>query len=190
MLSWRFKHTSIIYTANQYFNSSLVSHLCYSNQIKWNQSVIIRRKLCCFRIQVYNQMCISCVSWADFQVLQSLEPSFTNHPLPHLFLSLPLFAPLSPFLSVSLSFCKLCLFPVCRGPSGGEVRRKGKAHSEFKCTGLKTKLTSTKGNYNGETMGKQWWKHGIMTCWKGDCWDSRGIILWRRREFKKMRSGK
>lgn len=62
------------------------------------------------------------------------------------------FLPLSLPFSLSLSFCKLCLFPVCRGPSGGEVHRKGKAHSEFKCTGLKTQLASTKGNDNGETM--------------------------------------
>lgn len=72
-------------------------------------------------------------------------------------------APFCPSVPLSLSFslsCKPCLFPVCWGASGGEVHREGKALSEFKCTGLKTQLASTKGNM---ARGKQSWKSRIMT---------------------------
>lgn len=100
---------------------------------------------------------ILCLSWADFQVLQNLEPSCMNHPLPQLHFSLCPFLPPPP----------PSLFPVCGGPSRGEVHREGKAHCEFKCTGLKTQLASTKGEYDNGRINsvKEMQDNDLLTWW-------------------------
>lgn len=79
-------------------------------------------------------------------------------PPPAAFLSLPLFAPHPPSPS---------LFPVCGGPSRGEVHREGKAHCEFKCTGLKTQLASTKGEYDNGRINsvKEMQDNDLLTRW-------------------------